>query len=106
MICAFADAWEEFGWPPCGNGIHHHHAINKSKLAGNKRAKKLVETLYQDIFIVPVCGVHNVGRYADTKYARKYLLELWPRHYVEEALAHVRSCYKGDYPELSYEALT
>jgi len=105
MTCSFASVYQELGFPPCGGRIHHHHVINKSKLADCKVALRLVETLYQDVLMADVCEVHNVGRWADTKQGRSYLLGRWPRYYVEEALAHVRSCYKDNYPELSYDSL-
>ena len=105
--CCFHSAWKVWGWPECSDPstLQLHHVLNKSKLAGNKKAKALVEKKYKKYFMRWVCAKHNRDRYADTGYARAFLIRQWGREIMEPILEEIRSCYKDGYPELSYDAL-
>lgn len=55
----------------CGGRIEWHHIINRSKVRGNKKARKYIDHRHLRAW---VCTVHNVGRDADSPEVRKYLL--------------------------------
>lgn len=104
--CAFHSAVPVWGWPVCSgpSTLQQHHVINKSRLAGNKEAKRLVEGEYKKIFIRWVCAKHNTDRYADMPYARAFLVRQWGA-LAEHALEEIRACFKSDTEDLRYEAL-
>lgn len=59
----------------CGGETEAHHLISKGQARGNKKVRKLIDNLK-----VPVCANHNISKLADTRPARRILLE----HFVEE----------------------
>ena len=105
--CAFHSAWSVWGWPECSDPstLQLHHVLNKSKLAGKEEALHLVEGKYSKYFMRWVCSKHNRDRYADTRYARAFLIKQWGRETMEPILEVLRFFYKDGYPDLSYDAL-
>ena len=63
------------GHGACQGKIEAHHLISKGQARGNKRVRKLIDHLK-----IPVCQFHNMGKWADTRWARKVLLQ----RFVEE----------------------
>lgn len=83
--------------------MHKHHFINLGKLRRKSAARKYVNKLAW-FFEVDVCAVHNVSKIADTKWARKVILEqLDEEHGVGVSRAIVDGVpWKVPPPELSH----
>lgn len=80
---------ELFWYGPCSSGVfpfHSHHIVNKGKY----RSKKLKVYYDKSFFKATLCPNHNVGRMADTKWARKLFIEnrvsLYGEPYVRRML--------------------
>lgn len=105
MGCVLKALAGEMGWPRCTDWIQTHHLLSRSLLKGNAKALAYTRDggAVEAAMTFPVCSAHNVGRYADGKVARGYLLSL--RSEAKEVLETVQEFYKGGYPSLGYEAL-
>jgi len=106
MICELGTLASIEGWPPCGGAIHGHHIINKSKYRGLGHIKKYIDK-HPHIFFANVCAVHNVGRWADTPAARRFLLlrkcDKYGAHNVINAIDNIP--WKTKPVELSFDGL-
>ena len=107
MICELGLLASQRGWQTCGGPLHKHHIINKSKYRGNAKVKKYINK-HPHIFYADVCAIHNVGRFADTKEAQRFLLmrrcDEWGLHNVMNAVDRIP--WKVKPPELSFKGLT
>jgi hypothetical protein len=91
----------------CSGRIQHHHIINRSRTRGNKAARKFVDDNGW-LFYASICDGHNVGRVADGKRVRGYLmLKRWVRQpaRVERTLAALRELFRSDASDLTIEGL-
>ena len=75
---------------PCSGPLHLHHILNFSKARGNDRLRKMLATNPPELTAL-VCEAHNVGRWADTREARRRLLRRNCDRYGE---ARVRRVYE------------
>jgi len=92
----------------CSGRIHRHHIVNRSRTRGNKAARKFVDDNGW-LFWADICEGHNVGRTADTKQAKRYLLSRRVDRYgimtVGRTLAEFRKLFKSDASDLTIEGL-
>lgn len=92
----------------CYGRLHRHHIINRSRTRGNKAARKFVDDNGW-LFWANVCEGHNVGRLADTKAMRSFLITKRGITYgfpkVKATLADLRKCFKSDASDLTLEGL-
>ena len=91
----------------CSGRLHRHHVINRSRTRGNKAARKFVDDNGW-LFWADVCEYHNVGRYADTKQARRAFMIMRVVEHgkkVDATLAELRKLFKSDASDLTIEGL-
>lgn len=114
MHCKLMGYAADYGWPPCGGGLQHHHVWPKNwypRNAKNKsKVKELVEETYSCVFIQDVCAVHNSAtKIADNPLARAYMLQSaiddFGLEYVSGAVDEILACYKTQHPEWRLAAL-
>ena len=102
----------------CSPIIDDHHLINKQKLPKGSSARYYAENFHPEIFIVPVCRLHNsVSKLADTPEGRKIiverLIEIFDVGYVKEVIDGLQEHFKAynkftnpvPYPEFTFDAI-
>lgn len=62
------------GYGNCCGAIQQHHWMSKAPYRKSKPVRAYVKK-HEKFFTVDMCMAHNVGRIADTKWARKVILE-------------------------------
>jgi hypothetical protein len=102
----------------CSTIIDDHHLINKQKLPKGSSARYYAEHFHPEIFIVPVCRIHNsVTKEADTKIGRKLITmrlnEIFGIGYVKDVIDGLQKEFEAyneytnpiPYPELSFKGI-
>jgi len=94
----------------CSPIIDDHHLINKAKLPKGSSARYYCEYVHPEIFIVPICRLHNsVSKLADTKVGRKLIVmrlnEIFGIGYVKEVINGLQDEFKVPKPELTFKAI-
>lgn len=108
-MCELANWAVAKKYGPCRGGDQNHHILNRSQLMKAKAAKKFCEETHPEIFIAKICAAHNTSRMADTKEARRYLLQRrvanFGYEYVSGVLEELQTKFKVPRPELTARAL-
>ena len=104
QVCELAD-WRAH---KCYGPLQRHHVVNKSRLRGCPAGLRYIER-ERHIFCAFVCEGGNVGREADSKSARAFLLlkrcDLFGYDYVDEVVNGLLALFKVPPSDLRLAAL-
>jgi len=94
----------------CSRNIDLHHFISRGKLMSADAARKYCEVTHPEVFMVPVCNLHNAGtKIADSRKARKYILlrliDTFGADYLKEVIDGVPWKVPSAHFDLTYEGI-